>query len=196
MTTNQQLDIIAQIRSEVMGPKEVTGPNLFLVWGYPSAFFLLLEFATLMLWHKNWCSWLWIGIPLVAVPLMIRCIHNDYNLTHHRTLEDNMILKLWLLIGLLSFVCGLTTGFAGVFEWCYSTFQGMLVGMGCFLTGVILRFRPKIICGIFGAVVSFGALFFQGDMWPWQLLIAAIVAIITLIIPGHMFNLYIKKHGI
>ena len=42
MEINRELDIIAQIRSEVMEPKEVTGPNPFLIWGYPTAFFLLL----------------------------------------------------------------------------------------------------------------------------------------------------------
>ena len=55
----QELDIIAHIRSEVTGRKVPTGENLFLAWGYPTAFFLLLEFAALMLWHENWCEWLW-----------------------------------------------------------------------------------------------------------------------------------------
>ncbi len=47
-----------------------------------------------------------------------------------------------------------------------------------------------------GAAFSFVPLFFQGDLWPWQLLIAAIVAVFTLIIPGHMYNQAIKNYGI
>lgn len=63
-------------------------------------------------------------------------------------------------------------------------------------TGVILRFRPKTLCGIMGTALSFVSLFFQGDLWPWQLLITTLVTVVTLIIPGHMFNKYVKNYGI
>jgi hypothetical protein len=195
MKVSQELDIIAQIRSEVMEPKEVTGPNPFLIWGYPTAFFLLLEFAALILLNKNWCWWLWVGIPIVGIPLMIYLMHKDYKLTHCRTIESNAILKIWAFIGFLSAVCGLSMGFAGVFEQCYCACLGIIVSIGCFITGMIIRYRPKMVCGMMGAVLSLTSLFFQGDLWPWQLLIAALVAVVTLIIPGHMFNQYIKNHG-
>lgn len=195
MTINE-LDIITRTRAEVMGRKEETGENLFLAWGYPTAIFLLVEFLALLLWHENWCEWLWMGIPLVGAPLMIHFLNKDYDRTHQRTLDANVILKMWIFVGFLSCIGGATMGFAGVFEMLYCTFQGLLIGIGCFLTGVILRFRPKTVCGLIGTVVSFASLFFQGDLWPWQLLIAAIVAVITLIIPGHLYNYYVKSHGI
>ena len=50
-----------------------------------------------------------------------------------------------------------------------------------------------IISGIIGTATSFVCLFFQGDLWPWQLLITAIVTVITLIIPGHLFKNYVLK---
>lgn len=196
MKVNRELDIIAQIRSEVMVPKEMTGPNPFLIWGYPTAFFLLLEFAALILLGKNWCWWLWVGIPLVGTPLMIYNLHKDYDRKHCRTKENNLILKMWIFLGFLSFVCGLSMGFAGIFGQCYCTCQGIIVSLGCFITGMIMRFRPKMVCGMMGAALSFVSLIFQGDMWPWQLLIAALVVVVALIIPGHMYNQSIKNHGI
>ena len=45
MTTNDELDIIARTRSEVMGERVPTGENLFLAWGYPTAIILVLEFG-------------------------------------------------------------------------------------------------------------------------------------------------------
>ena len=66
--------------------------------------------------------------------------------------------------------------------------------MGCFLTGVISRFHPMKVCGIIGSALSFAALFLQGDLWPWQLIVAAIITIVTLIIPGHMLKQYVKKY--
>ena len=189
----EELNIITRIRGEVLSHQEPTGENLFLAWGYPTAFFLLVEFAALVLWNKFWCEWLWLGIPLVGAPLMIHFLHKDYDRTGHRTLDANVILHMWIYVGFVSCIGGATMGFAGVFEMLYCTFQSLLISMGCFLTGIILRFRPKTICGIIGTGISFVCLFFQGDLWPWQLLVTAIATVITLIIPGHLFKNYVLK---
>lgn len=193
MKTTEELDIITRTRGEILGRKETTGENLFLAWGYPTAFFLIVEFAALMLWNEDWCCWIWMGIPLVGAPLMIYFLNQDYDRTGRRTLDSNIILQMWVYVGFVSFIGGATMGFADVFEQCYCMFQGVLISMGCFLTGVILRFRPKTVCGIIGTLLSFVALFFQGEQWPWQLLITAIVTVITLIIPGHLFRRYVKS---
>lgn len=190
----QELDIIAHIRSEVTGRKVPTGENLFLAWGYPTAFFLLLEFAALMLWHENWCEWLWAGIPLVGAPLMMYFLKKDYERTGRRTPEQSVILQMWICVGFVSCIGGATMGFAGVFEIVYCTFQGLLIGIGCFMTGLILRYQLKIVCGLVAIVLSFLSLFFQGELWHWQLLVAAIVTIVALIIPGHLFHQYVKNY--
>ena len=119
MTTTDELDIITRMRSEVIGRKELTGENLFLAWGYPTAIVLFMEFAALILWNKNWCDWIWVGIPLIGVPLMIYFLNEDYERTHHRTLEANVILMMWIFIGFASCVGGTAMGFAGVFHLCY-----------------------------------------------------------------------------
>ena len=48
-----ELDIIAQTRSEVLGRKVPTGENLVLSWGYPSVVVLLIEFAAAMMGHSD-----------------------------------------------------------------------------------------------------------------------------------------------
>ena len=194
MTTNEELNIIAQMRSEVYGRQEPTGENLFLVWGYPTAFFLLLEFAAIMILHENWCSWLWLGIPLVGAPLMFYFLNEDYERTGRRTLNQNIILMMWIFIGFASCIGGAAMGFTGVFPLCYCAYQGLLIGMGCFMTGLILHFRPKTICGLIASFLSVVPLFLQGDLWPWQLLIAALIAVIALIIPGHLFKRYVRNY--
>jgi hypothetical protein len=188
MNQSNELDIITQIRAKVTGKRVSTGKNLFLVWGYPTALIHLVEFAALMFWGKNWCAWLWIGIPLVGAPLMIHFMNEDYERTMRRTLNENIALQLWLFIGFACCVGGFTTGFTGIYEQCYCTLEGILVSLGCFLTGVISRFRPMQVCGIIGVLISFACLFFQGEQWPWQLLLATLVTIIALIIPGHLLK--------
>ena len=193
MTTTEELDMISRIRGEVMNHKDLTGENLFLAWGYPTAFVLLLEFVALMLWHEDWCNWLWACIPLIGTPLMIYFLNEDYERTRRRTLDENVILMMWIFIGFASCVGGVAMGFAGVFQQAFFAYLGLLCGMGCFMTGIILHFRPKTICGIIASLLSAVPLFFQGDLWPWQLLVTAFIVSVSLIIPGHLFRCYVKR---
>lgn len=121
-------------------------------------------------------------------------LNEDYERTHHRTLEANVILMMWIFIGFASCVGGAAMGFAGVFQYCFFAYLGLLCGMGCFMTGIILHFRPKTVCGIIASLLSAVPLFFQGDLWPLQLLITAAIVTIALIIPGHLFRQYVKLH--
>lgn len=194
MTANSELNIISQTRAEVLAKNVPTGENLFLVWGYPTAVFLFLEFLALTLLGKDWCQWLWVGIPAVGTPLMMYYLNEDYERTGNRSLNSNVILQMWMFVGFVSFLGGVTMGLANVFAQLYCTFQGVLIGMGCFITGVILHFRSKTLCGIVGTALSFLSLFLQGDLWPWQLLVASAVAVITLIIPGHLFHRYVRNY--
>ena len=195
MNTTDELDVISRIRGEVISSKQLTGENLFLAWGYPTAIVLLLEFAALLIWNEDWCDWLWAGIPVVGVPLMMYFLNEDYERTHRRTLDQNVILQMWIFIGFASCLGGFATGFAGVFQQCFFAYLGLLCGMGCFMTGIILHFRPKTICGIIASVLSAVPLFFQGDLWPWQLLVTAVIVVIALIIPGHVFRRYVRRHN-
>ena len=193
-TPESELDIITSIRGEVMSRKEPTGENLFLAWGYPTAIFLFVEFLALWLWKENWCTWIWAGIPVVGVPLMVYFLNEDYERSGCRTLEQNIILVMWIFVGFASGVGGAAMGFVGIFPLCYCAYQGLLVGFGCFMTGIILHFRPKTICGIIASFLSVTPLFLQGDLWPWQLLVASLISVIALIIPGHLFHNYVKNY--
>ena len=193
MNTTEELDIITRMRGEVMSRQDVTGENLFLAWGYPTVLVLLAEFTALMVWNENWCTWLWAGIPLIGGPLMIYFLNQDYNRTHSRTHEQNNILVMWIFIGIASSIGGFAMGFAGVFQFAFFAYLSLLCGMGCFMTGIILHFRPKTICGILASLLSALPLFFQDDLWPWQLLVTAVTVTISLIIPGHLFRSYVRN---
>ena len=194
MTTIEELDIITQMRGQVMQRKDVTGENLFLAWGYPTAIVLLVEFAALLLWNADWCDWLWLGIPLIGTPLMVYFLNEDYERTRRRTLDENVILMMWIFIGFASCVGGLAMGVTGVFRQSFFAYLSLLCGMGCFMTGIILHFRPKTICGIIASMLSALPLFFQDQLWPWQLLVTAVIITIALIIPGHLFKKYVKNY--
>jgi hypothetical protein len=193
METNE-IDIIRNMRAEVMSRKDITGENLFLVWGYPTAIVLFIEYLALITWGENWCAWLWVLIPLISTPLMIHYLRVDYKRTQHRTHEQSYILTLWIFIGIASCVGGAAMGFADVFEKFFFSYLGLLCGLGCFLTGIILYFRPKTVCGIVASLLSIIPLFLQGDNWPLQLLVTSAIVVIALIIPGHLFKRYVREY--
>ena len=114
MRTAEELDIITRMRGEVMHRRDLTGENLFLAWGYPTVIVLLVEFAALMIWNVDWYEWLWTGIPLIGTPLMIYFLNEDYERTRRRTLDENVILMMWIFIGFASCVGGVAMGFSGV----------------------------------------------------------------------------------
>ena len=193
MDNQQELNIISSIRGEVMANRELTGENLFLAWGYPTVFFLIVEFVALQVWNEDWCGWIWAGIPLIGIPLMLYFVNEDYERTHHRTLDQNVIMMMWVFIGFACSVGGFAMGMANVYRQCLFPLIGLMCGMGCFMTGIILHFRPKTVCGIIASVLSAAPLFLQGDLWHWQLLVTAVIVIIALIIPGHLFRRYVRK---
>ena len=196
MNTVEELDIITRMRGEVMSRQDVTGENLFLAWGYPTVLVLLAEFVGLTMWNEDWCAWLWAGIPLIGAPLMIYFMNKDYARTHARTHDQNSILVMWIFIGVASCIGGGLMGFAGVFQQAFFAYLSLLCGMGCFMTGIILHFRPKKFCGILASLLSAVPLFFQGELWPWQLLVTAVTVTISLIIPGHLFRRYVRSNRI
>ena len=194
MRTAEELDIITRMRGEVMHRRDLTSENLFLAWGYPTVIVLLVEFVALLLWDEDWYEWLWTGIPLIGTPLMIYFLNEDYERTHSRTLDQNVILMMWIFIGFASCVGGVAMGFSGVFQQAFFAYLSLLCGLGCFMTGIILHFRPKIICGIIASLFSAVPLFLQGNLWPWQLLVTAATIAIALIIPGHLFRRYVRNN--
>jgi hypothetical protein len=192
MTTTDELGIIDSIRREVMAKKDLTGENLFLAWGYPTAIVLLMEFFALIIWNEDWCGWLWAGIPFIGTPLMVYFLNEDYERTRCRTIDQNVILMMWIFIGFTCCIGGLAMGFADIYQRCLFPLIGLMCGMGCFMTGIILHFRPKTICGIIASVLSAVPLFLKDDLWPWQLLVTAVIVTIALIIPGHLFRRYVQ----
>lgn len=194
METMNELDIIAQIRGEVMQKKEISGKNPFLIWGYSIAIAYLLTFGAMMLWNNSWCLFILCGIPVVGVPFMQNSLHEDYKRCHMRTKEEDYVLKVWLFVGIAIGVSAFATAFAGVYHQCLFPLACLLMGMGSFFTGVILCYKPKRVCGIIACILSAVPLFLQDDLWPWQLFSTAIITVIALIIPGHMFNSYLRKN--
>lgn len=187
------LEVIARTRGKVDMDIRPTGGRLFPMWGWLTAVFYSLEFGLWMLFHQEWALWLWIGIPAVGIPLMIILLRKDHERSHLRTRESKLVLDYWIFSACAIGVGGFIFGFSGIYEMVENPMICLLIGIGAFITGEASRFRPMIVGGLAGAAVGICAFMLQGDLWFWQMLAIVLVAIASLIIPGHLFEKHIKN---
>ena len=187
------LEVIARTRGKVKMDDVHTGSKLFPLWGWLTAFFYLLEFALWQWTCQYWCMWLWIGIPVIGIPLMVTIIKKDHERSHMRTRDSKLVLDYWIFAACAIGIGGFVLGFLGVYEVAENPLICLLVGIGAFITGESRRFRPMIIGGIVGAGIGILSFILQGELWPWQMLCIVATAISSLIIPGHLFEKSIKN---
>ena len=182
------LEVIARTRGKVYMDDIPTGKKLFPLWGCLTALFYLLEFVLWQTLHQDWCLWLWVGIPAVGIPVMISIIRRDHERSHMRTRRSKLVLDYWIFAACAIGLGGFLFGFAGVYEMVENPMICLLVGIGAFVTGEEVRYRPMIVGGLIGAAIGVGAFLLQGELWVWQMLCIVASASASLIIPGCLFE--------
>ena len=186
------LEVIARTRGKVEMDQMPTGGKLFPLWGWLTAIFYLIGFILVHFLHKDWGIWMWIGIPVVGTPLMMRILKKDHQRSHMRTRRSRLVLDYWIFAACAIGLGGFLFGFMGIYEMVENPMICLLVGIGTFITGEELRFRPMIVGGIAAAIMGIVSFLLQGDIWPWQMLCIVICAIVSLIIPGYLFENSVK----
>lgn len=181
------LEVIAQTRGKVEMDAAPTGDRVFLIWGWPTVVFFALMFVLWQEYHQVWCLFSWAGIPLVGVPFMVAEMRRDRDRTHIRSLGSRLVLDYWGFMAAVCFVGGFAFGRANLAFVCFYPLIAMLLGLGAFITGEVARFRPMIIGGLAGAVIGIGAFFLRGQLASLQILCVSLVALVSLVIPGHLY---------
>ena len=186
------LEVIARTRGKVELDSVPTGGKLFPLWGWLAAIAYSLEFLLWQLLHQEWCLWLWVLIPAVGVPLMILFIRKDRERTHMRTRVSRLVLDYWIFTACVFCLGGFLFGFTGVYEVVENPLMALLVGVGAFITGGAMRFRPMVVGGLAGAAIGVCSFVLQGELWVWQMLAIVASAVAALIIPGHLYQKSVK----
>ena len=187
------LEVIARTRGKVNMDEHPTGEWLFPLWGWLTAGFYLLSFILWQCLHQQWSLWLWIGIPVLGIPMMIRIIRRDHRRTHMRSHGSRLVLDYWIFTACAIGIGGFLFGFFDLYEMAENPLICLLVGIGSFITGEQLRFRPMIAGGLTGAAIGIGAFLLQGELWIWQLPCIVLTALVALVIPGHMFERNVRN---
>jgi hypothetical protein len=131
-------------------------------------------------YEKHYMAWLVIPVALLAhVVLSIRDNKKEKVSTY--TSEANG--ALWMGIGFGFMVFAFIFSKIG-WQYCFP-FYILFYGLGTFVSGSLLKFKPLIIGGVICYVLAAVATFIEYDL---QVLLTAISILVSYIIPGHLLR--------
>ncbi len=155
----------------------------FLVWGWLTFFACTGQFVLkhVLLYERHYLVWLVAVVGIVFTRYQGR---KEARSAKVRTYIDENMGYLWLGMAICFFVLGLILTKLG---WGFSVFPFyiMLYGLGTFVSGYFLRFRPFVIGGILAWVLAVSATFASYD---YQMLFGAAAILISYIIPAYMLR--------
>jgi hypothetical protein len=156
----------------------------FLLWGYLVAFACILEFLFIRVYPVKYHYLVWpvlIGAGVVLSTVMTLWQRRTQT---HKTLIDNMMTYLWggwlVTLLLLQLFANLRNDYNLILPLTMAMY-----GMGVFVSGGIIKFRPLIYGGILSWVSAVISFFQPHDV---QLLITTGTLVIGYIIPGYILG--------
>lgn len=167
--------------------------HLYLLWGWVVLVcsvgqFILMNYTSYekhsMVWMLTWGAFIYQTIYL----------YRNKRKEKVRTYADSLMGFVWIVFVVMMFLFGLL--FARELGENYYRMMNpgflALYGMPTFLSGVILRFRPLIIGGVFCWLLSIGATYVP---YGYQILLLSVAVIVAWIIPGYAFRAKYKKEN-
>jgi hypothetical protein len=155
----------------------------FLVWGWITFIACTGQFVLkhIMEYEKHYQVW-W----LITVGIAFSIYHGmkEGKRQRARTYVGDSMKYLWMGMGISYFVLSMILSKIG---WNSSVFPFfiLLYGLGTFVSGSILQFRPLIIGGVLAWALAIGAVFVAYD---YQMLFGALAILISYIIPAYMLR--------
>lgn len=155
----------------------------FLVWGWLTFIACLGQFVLKHIYNyeKHYMVW-W----LIVVGIAFSVIYSikEEKKRRVRTYISDSLKWLWIGMGISYFVLSMILSKMG---WNTTVFPFfiMLYGLGTFVSGNILQFRPLVIGGSLAFAIAIGAVYAEYD---YQMLLAAAAILISYIIPAYLLR--------
>ena len=155
----------------------------FLLWGWIAFIGVLGQFVLKVIVHSAYHYTVW---AITFVGLIWSYLYTRHRQKHFRvrTYIGDSMRYLWAGMGVSFFVlCIIISQSKAGWEYSYPLFI-LLYGLGTYVSGKILQFRPLVIGGIFNWVLAIASTFFDFD---YQMLFSAAAILTSYIIPGYLF---------
>ncbi len=163
----------------------------YLLWGWLVLIASLSNFILLKIgFEQAWLPWpiLMIGGGIISVIAGYRIGKKAKVITFF----DKAIIYLWYGFVVTLIIILVTANFGRMSWTVTNTLIIALYGLGTFVSGGILKFRPLIFGGIFCWIISLVTLFIPE---LYSLLMVALSIIVAYLIPGYMLKAREKNHS-
>lgn len=157
--------------------------HYFLVWGWITFIALVSQFILkhIVQYEKHYMVWLLIIVGVVYSTIAgIR----DGRREQHKTYIGESMRHLWMGMGIAFFILSVVLSKIGWNTSVYPFFI-ILYGLGTFISGNILKFKPLIIGGILAWGLAILAVFVDYD---YQMLVGAASILVSYIIPAYLLQ--------
>lgn len=173
------------IRSMISKTKQDMSDNsiYFLVWGWLSFVACIGQFVLKHIVHyeKHYLVWM---VTIIGIIFSIYQGRKEEKKRRAKTYIDDSIKHLWAGMAASFFVLGMILTKLGWGTVVFPFFI-MLYGLGTFVSGSIIRFRPLILGGIIAWALAIGCTFASYD---YQMLFGAAAILVSYIIPAYLLR--------
>lgn len=161
--------------------------HYFLLWGWAVVIGCLTQYylKVIVRYPHHYYAWL---ITPAAIALHFIFVFRDIKKDRVKTFINQATAYLWTSIGLSFFALGFVFAHIG-WQYCYP-FYILLYGVGTYISGSLIKFKPMIIGGLVCFVLVVICVYQPYDL---QMLITAFAIVISYIIPGYMLRHQYKK---
>lgn len=181
-TPQQSLQLI---QAMIQKTKANLGENrfYFLLWGWCIFLAILVQFTLKVFLDFRYHYMVWL---VTVVALFITIWHNKKTADLHkaRTYVGESMGYLWMGVGISFFIMSfiISAGIGWFHAW---PFMILMYGLGTFISGKILQFKPLVIGGILNWCISVAAVFVPYD---YQLLLAALAIATSYLVPAYLIK--------
>lgn len=181
-TPEQSLQLIQSMISKT---KQNMSDNsiYFLVWGWLTFIACTGQFVlkNMLRYEKHYLVW---TVVFIGIAFSIYQSRREKAIIKAKTYVDESMKHLWAGMAISFFVLGMILTKLGWGTVIFPFFI-MLYGLGTFVSGNFIQFRPLIVGGIIAWALAIGSTFVDYD---YQMLFGAGAILISYIIPAHMLR--------
>jgi hypothetical protein len=155
----------------------------FLIWGWLTFIAFITQFILkhIVQYEKHYLAWL---VIIIGIALSIYQGRKEGAKNKIKTYVGDSIRHLWTGMGISFFVLSMILSKLGWDVAVYPFFI-MMYGLGTFVSGSIIQFRPLVIGGIIAWVLAVAAVYVSYD---YQMLFGAAAILFSYIIPAYMLR--------
>lgn len=180
LNEKESLELISQMIRNTQQKLESEHGKPFLIFGYVTIFVSLMVYTLLRMTDNVYFNLLYYLIPIVGTYFVF--LRKKRNIKSVKTFIDRIIGNTWIVIGLVMILISIASFFIRL---PVVNLILLLSGIATTLTGLTIKFKPIIACGIIGTTTCILPYLVNGYE---QILIFAVAILIMMVIPGHIIQ--------